>query len=123
MKECVFCRIVAGEIAAEKVYEDRDYLVFLDKFPKSPGHCQVVPKKHYRWVWDVEAIGKYFEICKKIANAQRRAFGTDMIVSHVIGDEVPHAHVWLVPQHKGAEPKGSAGQISAMIRSELEEKG
>ena len=118
-KGCVFCKIAAGDLACQKVYEDANYVAFLDKFPRSPGHCQVIPKKHYRWVWDVEEIGHYFEVCQKVANAQRKVFGTDMIVSHVIGDEVEHAHVWLVPQHQGKDPSAAPEQIAAMIATAL----
>lgn len=95
---CLFCKIIAGEIPSAKVYEDEHYLGFLDINPLNPGHTLVVPKKHYRWVWDDETIGKYMEACQKIANAQRKAFDTDQIVSLVFGEEVEHAHIWLVPR-------------------------
>ncbi len=94
---CLFCKIVAGEIPAHKVYEDEQYLAFLDIHPQSPGHTQVIPKKHYSWVWDVAHAGEYFEIVKKIALAQQKAFNTDFILSKIIGDEVPHAHIWVYP--------------------------
>lgn len=82
------------------VYEDDDFLAFLDINPQSPGHTQVIPKKHVRWVWDHEDIGRYFELVKKIALAQRKAFNTDFILSRIVGDEVPHAHVWVFPNNK-----------------------
>src|SRR4051812_29351975 len=74
MHDCIFCKIVRGEIPSTKVYEDEDFLAFMDKNPRSPGHVQVIPKKHYRWVWDVPHIGKYFEVAQKIARAQQKAF-------------------------------------------------
>lgn len=95
--ECIFCKIVRGEIPSYKVYEDKDFLAFLDINPQSPGHTQVIPKKHYRWVWDLPHIGKYFEVVQKIAKAQQKAFGTDFILSKIIGDEVEHAHIWVFP--------------------------
>ena len=95
---CIFCKIAKGEIPAEKVYEDADYLAFLDIRPLAPGHTLVIPKKHYRWVWDVPNIGAYFETVKKVALALQKAFGSvDEVHSKVIGEEVPHAHVWLYP--------------------------
>ncbi len=97
MEDCVFCKIVAGEIPSHKVYEDQNFLAFLDINPQSPGHTQIIPKKHYRWVWDVPNAGEYFEVAKKVAIAQQKAFGTDWILSKVIGDEVPHAHIWVFP--------------------------
>lgn len=94
---CIFCKIVRGEIPAHKVYEDKNFLAFLDINPQSPGHTQLVTKKHYRWVWDVPNAGEYFETAKKIAKAQRKAFGTDFILSRIVGDEVEHAHIWIFP--------------------------
>jgi len=96
--DCIFCKIVNGEIPCYKIYEDDNFMAFLDIMPRNPGHALVIPKKHYRWVWDVPDIGLYFAVVGKIANAQRKAFGTDWIVSTVFGEEVPHAHVWLVPR-------------------------
>lgn len=97
MKDCIFCKIVNKEIPAHIVYEDDDFLAFLDINPQSPGHTQVIPKKHVRWVWDYTDTSKYFEIAKKIALAQRKAFNTDFILSRIVGDEVPHAHIWIFP--------------------------
>jgi histidine triad (HIT) family protein len=97
MENCIFCKIVKGEIPSYKVYEDSNFLAFLDINPTSPGHVQVVPKKHHRYVWDTPNTGEYFEVAKKIALAQRKAFNTDWILSKIIGDEVPHAHIWVFP--------------------------
>ena len=66
--DCIFCKIVAGEIPSHKVYEDSDYLAFLDIRPLNPGHTLVVPKKHYRWVWDDPDIGKYYQAVGRVAN-------------------------------------------------------
>ncbi len=97
MDNCIFCKIIKKEIPAEIVYEDNDFLAFLDINPQSPGHTQVIPKKHIRWVWDYENVGAYFEIAKKVALAQRKVFNTDFILSKIVGDEVPHAHIWVFP--------------------------
>ena len=97
MNDCIFCKIVAGEIPSHKVYEDDAFLAFLDIHPQSPGHVQVIPKQHYRWVWDVPNTGAYFEVVTNIAKAQQKAFGTDWILSRVIGDEIAHAHIWVYP--------------------------
>lgn len=100
MNDCIFCKIISKEIPAHIVYEDNDFLAFLDIHPQSPGHVQVIPKKHYRWVWEVPNVGQYFEIVRKIALAQQRAFKTDWILSKIIGDEVPHAHIWVYPNNQ-----------------------
>lgn len=100
MENCIFCKIVNKEIPAEVVYEDADFLAFLDIHPQSPGHTQVIPKKHIRWVWDCDNAGEYFKVAQKIALAQRKAFNTDFILSKIVGDEVPHAHIWVFPNNK-----------------------
>jgi histidine triad (HIT) family protein len=117
---CIFCKIIRGEIPAEKVYEDDNFLAFLDIHPQSPGHTQIIPKKHYRWVWDVPNVGEYFEVARKIAKAQQKAFNTDFVLSKIVGDEVPHAHIWVFPNSDvEGDPKDFAGNAEK-IRQNLE---
>ncbi|MDD5165297.1 MAG: HIT domain-containing protein [Candidatus Pacebacteria bacterium] len=94
---CIFCKIVKKEIPAHIVYEDDSFLAFLDIRPISPGHTLIIPKDHYRWVWDVPELGSYFEVAGKIAKAQQKSFGQQMVQSKIIGEEVPHAHIWIYP--------------------------
>ena len=126
MKDCVFCKIVSKEIPAHIVYEDEDFMAFLDIHPHTVGHVQVIPKKHYRWVWDVPAnrsshpsAARYFETVQKIANAERKAFETDWIMSKIIGDEIAHAHIWVFPsdQVKGDKMdfEGNRKRIAAAL--------
>jgi histidine triad (HIT) family protein len=97
MDDCIFCKIVRKEIPAHVVYEDSKFIAFLDIHPHAVGHIQVIPKEHYRWVWDVPNIGEYFEIVQKIAKAESKAFNTEMILSKIYGEEIPHAHIWVYP--------------------------
>jgi histidine triad (HIT) family protein len=97
MENCVFCKIVKGEIPSHKIYEGGDFMAFLDIRPLSPGHALVIPKQHYRWVWDVPNAGAYFEVARKIALAQKKAFNTDYVISKIMGEEVHHAHIWIYP--------------------------
>ncbi len=97
MEKCIFCKIVNKEIPSHIIYEDDNFMVFLDINPQSPGHCQVISKKHYRWVWQVPNVGNYFEVARKIAVAQQKAFNTDWILSKIVGDEIEHAHIWVYP--------------------------
>ena len=59
-QNCIFCKIISGTIPSYKIYEDVNFLAFLDIHPQTPGHAQVIPKNHHRWVWDVPNIGEYF---------------------------------------------------------------
>ncbi|TSC69259.1 MAG: histidine triad (HIT) protein [Parcubacteria group bacterium Gr01-1014_56] len=119
MESCIFCKIVSGEIPAHKIYEDDTYLAFLDIHPQAPGHVQIIPKKHYRWVWDVPNIGTYFELVQKIAHAQQKVFNTDWILSKIVGDEVEHAHIWVFPNNNVQGDKmdfaGNAEKIKAAL--------
>ncbi len=103
MENCIFCKIVKKEVPAQIVYEDADFIAFLDINPLAPGHTQIIPKKHFRWVWDVPNIGEYFTVVQKIALAQKKAFGADIVRSQVYGEEVPHSHVWVWPETVGDE--------------------
>ena len=98
MKDCIFCKIINGESSSYKVYEDDNFFAFLDIRPLNPGHTLVIPKEHHRWVWDVPNIGNYYEVVAKIANTIKKVMGTDFVLSFVSGEEVPHAHVWLIPR-------------------------
>lgn len=100
-ENCIFCKIVKGEIPSTKIYEDENFLAFLDIRPLGPGHIQVIPKKHYKYVWDVPNAGEYFEVVKKIALAQKKAFNADFVRSQIYGQEVPHAHIWVWPESPG----------------------
>ena len=117
---CIFCKIVAKEIPANIVYEDERFLAFLDINPKSPGHTLVIPKEHYRWVWDVKDPAEYFSVVAKIANAQRKAFNQEMVLSKIVGEEVPHAHIWIYPSDQTPGDKkdftGNAEKIRASLK-------
>lgn len=120
MKECVFCKIVKREIPCFKVYENKKFLAFLDIKPRNPGHTLVIPKEHFRWVWDVPYLGEYFEVVGKIARAIKKALKTDWVVALVLGEEVPHAHVWLVPRFPN-DGHGSAISLSNLKEISNEE--
>ena len=102
--DCIFCKIARKEIPTHIVYEDEHFLSFLDVNPQAPGHIQVIPKAHHRWVWDlsdnpntIPNFGQYFAIVQKMARALQNTFDTEAIWGKIMGDEVSHAHVWLFP--------------------------
>ncbi len=96
MVECIFCKIAKKEIPANLIYENKDFFAFLDIKPRNPGHTLVIPKKHYRWVWDVEE--EYSQVVNKIAKALKKAMETELVISIVLGEEVEHAHIHLIPR-------------------------
>jgi histidine triad (HIT) family protein len=113
MDGCAFCRIIAGKTPTEKVYEDDHFLAFMDIRPRSPGHTLIVPKKHERWVWDVEPQAEYWLLARRVARAQKRAFATEAVWCTVMGDEVPHAHIWVYPH---PETKGDGTDFPGNAR-------
>lgn len=113
-KDCVYCQIVAGKLPCYKIYEDDDFLAFLDIFPWVEGHTLVIPKKHFRWVWDVENPEKYFAVVSKIANHFKKIYKTDFVMSFVYGYDVEHAHIHLLPDARGKialYPKGKKEKL------------
>jgi histidine triad (HIT) family protein len=97
MDNCVFCKIVKNEIPAIKVYEDDNFMAFMDIKPLNKGHVQLIPKNHYRWTWDVPNFGEYWEVARKVAKAQMKGLGAHMVEFLTHGMEVEHAHIWIVP--------------------------
>ena len=100
MENCVFCKIIAGQIPCYKVYEDDLFLAFLDINPTSPGHTLLVPKKHYRWVYDIPESDKIWAVAQKIAlSLKNSSLHPDFITFLTIGNEVPHAHIHIIPRN------------------------
>lgn len=97
MEDCVFCKIVKGEIPADKVYEDADFLAFLDIAPVNKGQVLVIPKTHYRWTWDVPNFGDYWEVARKVARSAMKGLNAKMVEFLTHGTDVEHAHIWVVP--------------------------
>ena len=97
-EKTIFKKIIDGELPCHKIYEDDNFLVFLDIFPVAPGHTLIIPKTEERWVWDVQQYSAYWDCARMIAYALRKAFGTDMIRCEVYGEQVPHAHIKLFPE-------------------------
>lgn len=98
MNDCIFCQIVVGKIPCYKVYEDKDFLGFLDIRPLNPGNSLLIPKKHFRWVYDVPDFGAYWEAAKKVALATQKIVGSHSINFLTLGYEMPHAHIRIIPR-------------------------
>ncbi|MBS1584318.1 MAG: HIT family protein [Bacteroidetes bacterium] len=95
----VFSKIIAGEIPSYKIAEDAYFFAFLDIFPMREGHVLVVPKKEIDKIFDVpdDILARWMVFAKPIAKAIEKAFPCNRCGISVIGLEVPHAHMHLVP--------------------------
>lgn len=101
----IFSRIVAGEIPCYKVAEDDNYFAFLDIAPVAPGHTLVIPKKEVDYIFDLtdeEYLG-LMAFARKVATALQKSMPCKRIGVAVMGMEVPHTHVHLVPINKESD--------------------
>lgn len=112
MDDCIFCKIVKGEIPCHKVYEGENFFAFLDINPKEPGHTLVIPKEHYKDIFEIpeDKLSKISLIIKKLFNAISKAGfgeGYSLIQSNgkVAGQDVFHIHFHLIPRTKDKEMK------------------
>jgi len=110
MSDCIFCKIVRGEIPAAKVYEDEDILAFRDIHPQRPVHVLVIPKKHIvslatATAEDIPVLGKMLAKAGEIASAEGSPDGFRVIINNgrVGGQEVFHLHAHIVG---GPDPVG-----------------
>ena len=105
MHDCLFCKIIAGEIPSTKVYEDEHTLAFLDINPTNIGHTLVVPKEHYENIFDIseDALSHVFHTVKRLSPAIQRAMDADAINviqnnGRAAGQLVFHSHTPIVPR-------------------------
>ena len=105
MEPSIFTKIVKGEIPAYKIAEDDRYLAFLDVFPTTKGHTLVIPKQQIDYLFDLddELYLGLMAFAKKVAAAVEKAVPCKRIGVAVVGLEVPHAHVHLIPINKMAD--------------------
>lgn len=95
----IFSRIIAGEIPCHKVAENEDFLAFLDIMPLRKGHVLVIPKKEIDYIFDMEdsELAAMMVFAKSVSHQIKKVFPCRKIGVTVIGLEVPHAHIHLIP--------------------------
>ena len=127
----IFSKIIKNEIPSFKILEDNKHLAFLDAFPLKKGHILVIPKKEIDYIFDIES-DEYLELwlfAKKISIAMKKVLKCKRIAIAVIGLEVPHAHIHLIPMNSVEEinfslPKlnlsnNQMNDISELIKSAI----
>ncbi len=99
MSDSIFTKIIKGEIPCYKIAEDDRFIAFLDVFPIKKGHTLVVPKAQIDYLFDLDdsLLSDLMIFSKKVAQKMQRAISCERIGVAVIGLEVPHAHIHLVP--------------------------
>ena len=101
MENCIFCKIVKKEIPCAQVFENEDFLAFLDIQPVADGHLLIIPKKHIVWMQDAEdkVIAGIFKLAKKLMLAVKNGIGCDYVQLSIVGKDVPHFHIHLIPRY------------------------
>lgn len=118
----IFSRIIAGEIPCYKVAEDDNYFAFLDISPLAKGHTLVIPKREVDYIFDLtdEEIAGMQVFAKKVAIAIRKAIPCVKVGQCVLGLEVPHAHIHLVPMQSEADLRFTNPRVE-LTKDEFEE--
>ena len=103
---CIFCDILAGKRDGHIVYEDKNHIAFLDKYPIDDGHTLVIPKKHYERITDMDSndVGEIFSIVPKIAKAVLSGAGADAFSlaqnnGKAAKQIIPHVHIHIIPRY------------------------
>lgn len=101
----IFTKIAQGEIPSYKVAEDENYYAFLDINPLTKGHTLVIPKREEDYFFDLsdEELAGMIKFAKRIAQKQKEVFGCKKVATIVLGLEVPHAHIHLIPMNNEAD--------------------
>ena len=101
----IFSRIVAGEIPCHKVAENEEFFAFLDINPVAKGHTLVIPKAEVDYLFDIDdpKLGRMMAFAKRVARAQEAAIPCKRVGLAVMGLEVPHAHIHLIPITKESD--------------------
>jgi histidine triad (HIT) family protein len=123
----IFTHIINGDIPSHKVYEDDKTLAFLDIHPVALGHTIVIPKVQVEFVWDLptDDYRALMDTVQKVALRLRTVIGTPYVGERVVGIDVPHAHVHLIPFSDTDELKHDTGpdvEPDHMVLAELAQK-
>lgn len=115
MEDSIFTKIIKGEIPSHKIYEDGHTLAFLDIHPVSEGHVLVVPKVQVEFVWQLDEATYHalMSTVKKVADKLHKVYSDRYIGELIVGVDVPHAHVHLVPFSNASELKNAFGGLSS----------
>ena len=121
MQDSIFTKIIKGEIPCYKIYEDDLTLAFLDINPAHPGHTLVIPKKQVEFVWDLPSLEyeALMRTVQKVARRLKQVTGRH-VGELVVGIDVPHAHVHLIPFDTSADLEKAFHKGSAPPSQELE---
>lgn len=110
-EQSLFSKIVDGEIPCQRIYEDETTLAFLDIMPAAAGHVLVIPKRQVEFVWDLsdEEYADVMATTRKVARRIRDVLNPKYVGELIVGTDVPHAHVHVVPFDQSRQLKDALG--------------
>ncbi len=116
--DCIFCKIVKGEIPAKIIEKTNKSLAFMDAFPLAKGHSLVIPKNHYEKMQEIppEENAELFETVRKVLSKVDKLTNSTLVALHNgkdSGQEIPHVHIHLIPRSK----EDSAGPVHSMFKN------
>lgn len=137
MVDCIFCKIIAGEIPSNTIYEDEEFKVILDIAPAAKGHALILPKVHYANLYDIdeEVVGRAMKLAKRLAIKMTDVLGCEGFNllqnnNETAGQTVYHFHLHLIPRYANADgnkeilvwkPQSFTSEEFASIRDALAE--
>jgi histidine triad (HIT) family protein len=133
--DCIFCKIIKGEAPSNKIYEDEEFLAFLDIHPVNPGHTLLIPKKHFQSLSETseEVLQRTLPLARRLANALvavtgAQGFNLSVNNGSAAGQVVFHTHIHIIPRllsdnfqpwHGRPYTEGEAQKITEAIRKNL----
>lgn len=107
MSDCIFCKIINGEIPSATIYEDEEFKAILDRFPANKGHVLILPKQHSANIFDIDSqqAGRLFVLATKIAREMKKSLGFEHLNimqnnGTIAGQTVFHFHLHLIPRYE-----------------------
>lgn len=134
-KDCIFCKIANGEIPSATIYENSDFRVILDVAPANRGHALIIPREHFKDIFDIDALtaGKLFSLATEVARAMKSVLhcdGMNIVQNNgiVAGQTVFHFHLHLIPRYEndnvniGWQPGNSTPSELQELAKEIRKK-
>ena len=133
MSDCIFCKIIAGDIPSATIYENEEFKVILDRFPSNEGHVLILPKNHTPNIFEIDPdqAGRLFTLASRIARVMKNELGFEHmnILQNngvVAGQTVFHFHLHLIPRWEGDginigwTPTNPSDEEIAAVKAKLE---
>jgi histidine triad (HIT) family protein len=102
MEDCIFCKIIRKELPADLTFENEYVVAFPDIHPVATGHTLLIPREHHEWFYEIpeDIANEFFKAAQEIAIRLKSEYLADYVELKIIGIDVPHTHIHLIPRKK-----------------------